>query len=73
MNVVFAHKDGSTIQVPPANTNGVPRNYTCENGKWGYAGSENGIPKRIESGTLPPGRGFWYINRSQDPEKKIHW
>ena len=73
LNEVFAHNDGSTIQVPPANTNGVPRNYTYENGKWGYAGSENGIPKRIESGTLPPGRGFWYINRSQDPEKKIHW
>ena len=73
LDAVFRHNDGSTIQVPPANTNGVPRNYTYENGQWGYAGSENGIPKRIESGTLPPGRGFWYINRSTDTDKKIQW
>ena len=73
LNEVFTEDDGSTIQVPPAKTGGIPRNYTFKNGKWGYDGSENGIPKRIESDTLPPGRGFWYINKSKDPNKKINW
>ena len=73
LNEVFTEDDGSSIQVPPAKEGGIPRNYTFKNGKWGYDGSENGIPKRIESDTLPPGRGFWYINRSKDPDKKINW
>jgi len=73
LNDVFTVDDGSTIQVPPAREGGIPRNYTFKNGKWGYDGSENGIPKRIESDTLPPGRGFWYINKSKDPNKKINW
>ncbi len=73
LNDVFTVDDGSTIQVPPARDGGIPRNYTFKNGKWGYDGSENGIPKRIESDTLPPGRGFWYINKSKDPNKKINW
>ena len=73
LNEVFTENDGSSIQVPPAKDGGIPRNYTFKNGKWGYDGSENGIPKRIEADTLPPGRGFWYINRSKDPNKKINW
>ena len=73
LNDVFTVDDGSTIQVPPARDGGIPRNYTFKNGKWGYDGSEDGIPKRIESDTLPPGRGFWYINKSKDPNKKINW
>ena len=73
LNDVFTVDDGSTIQVPPAREGGIPRNYTFKNGKWGYDGSENGIPKRIESDTLPSGRGFWYINKSKDPNKKINW
>ena len=73
LNEVFTENDGSSIQVPPAREGGIPRNYTFKNGKWGYDGSENGIPKRIEADTLPPGRGFWYINKSKDPNKKISW
>ena len=73
LNEVFTEDDGSTIQVLPANEGGIPRNYTFKKGKWGYDGSENGIPKRIESDSLPPGRGFWYINKSKDPNKKINW
>ncbi len=65
------------IQIPG---DGLPKNYTFKNGKWGYSGvvevdAPNGngkikMPGRIEVDTLPAGTGFWYFSDSQ---QTIEW
>ncbi len=65
------------IQIPG---DGLPKNYTFKNGKWGYSGvvevdAPNGngkikMPGRIEVDTLPAGTGFWYFSDSQ---QQVEW
>ena len=70
--------EGDTIRLPTA---GAPRDFKFKNGKWGYTKyyvDEDGLTKaeRVETDdetTIPAGRGFWYINKSTDPNKKINW
>ena len=59
------------IQIPG---DGLPKNYTFKNGKWGYSGVVDTpygkMPGRIEVDTLPAGTGFWYFSDSQ---QQVEW
>ena len=70
--------EGDIIRLP---TTGAPKDFKYRNGKWGYTEyyvDDNGLTRsrRVETDdktTIPAGRGFWYINKSTDANKKIDW
>ena len=68
--------DGDIIRLP---TSGAPKDFTKEDGEWGYTEyykDDNGWvrSRRVTNkSTIPAGQGFWYINKSTDPNKKINW
>ena len=70
--------EGDIIRLP---TTGAPKDFKYRGGKWGYTEyyvDANGLTRsqRVETDdktTIPAGRGFWYINKSTDADKKIDW
>lgn len=75
VNVADVASQGDIIRMPTA---GAPKDFKYKNGSWGYTEyyvDAKGITRsrRVESATIPAGRGFWYINKSTDPDKKINW
>ena len=62
-------------QIIVPNDGGVPKVYSCRNGKWGYSKivEVNGIPRSqfvTEGATVPVGTGFWYVSKGGSPTIK---
>lgn len=77
------NSDGDKVVVPTAY---IPKEYVYVNGKWGYYDSkidteivpglelvkEVFVPATDDEDKIPAGTGFWYLNGSEDADKKIN-